>query len=191
MRWAAHCLCCGISTRVRWIASELNPSDFDSRRWDRNTASSGSHGKATAGSRTFDPLPSGVSGAGRRAQPQTDSEFERLCSAIGRPFPKEDQHWTGKRSWKQRCLAACSPASVHDVGGSEPQLSGVIFRPPPGLDVSRPPGVWALVRKRAICLWSSLCLDSPPVCGPERSGEASQEGFAQAPQPDWGAPCYF
>ena len=32
-RWAALCMSCGIRVRVRWIPSEINVSDFDSRRW--------------------------------------------------------------------------------------------------------------------------------------------------------------
>jgi hypothetical protein len=33
-RWGAICVACQLSIRVRWIASELNPSDQDSRRFE-------------------------------------------------------------------------------------------------------------------------------------------------------------
>ena len=34
-RMAAHSVACGIFARVRWVASELNPSDHDSRLWQK------------------------------------------------------------------------------------------------------------------------------------------------------------
>ena len=33
-RWGALSSACNIRTRVRWLPSELNPSDQDSRRWE-------------------------------------------------------------------------------------------------------------------------------------------------------------
>ena len=34
-RWASLCLACGVRMRVRWIPSEINVSDHDSRLWSQ------------------------------------------------------------------------------------------------------------------------------------------------------------
>ena len=76
-RWGALTLACNIRTRVRWLPSELNPSDKDSRRWEHMC-------RPVPGGKEVRATPLRASDA--RASPSANN-FALLEEHVGRPVP--------------------------------------------------------------------------------------------------------